>query len=289
VTSRLSVENELRGISARPKKWFGQNFLTDVSFCHRIADHITVEAGDRIVEIGPGLGLLTGALLERGYPVCAIEVDKDLSENLEKKLQKRYPKLLDIISANVFRVIDEGSIKDSDIIVSNLPFNISSSIMGKLLDSTDLRRGKSNFKKAVIMFQREFTERLVAPSGGKDYGRISVMFQVKMDWEVLFNVPRDRFYPVPKVDATVISFGPRRQPNKVPLDDRVFSSLVALMFRNRRKKIKNSLRNGSIGPEIPDNTVIEVLERRGIGDMRPEELEPGEFVDISNDLISGIG
>jgi 16S rRNA (adenine1518-N6/adenine1519-N6)-dimethyltransferase len=138
------------------------------------------------------------------------------------------------------------------------------------------------------MFQKEFTQRLVALKGGKDYGKISVMFQIKMDHELLFNVPKDRFYPVPKVDATVISFEPKSGPDKVPDDDRVFRSLVGLLFLNRRKKIRNSLRGGSIGPDIPDDVVMEVLNRKGFGDLRPEELEPGDFVDLSNDLIARI-
>ena len=280
-----SIKEELGSFSKRPKKTFGQNFLRDIDICQRIVGNVPLGTGSLVTEIGPGLGILTQCLLERGYKVRALEIDNELVGHLQDKFSYAIGKELEIVHSEAVSTLKNDDPSISPYIVSNLPYNISSYLMGYLLDSVNLKTGASGFQGAIIMFQKEFGERLTASEGGKDYGKISVMFNLKMDHEVLFKIPKEKFYPQPKVDGIVIKFSPKKDPVVIPDDDRFLRNLVNGAFMNRRKKLKNSILPGSLGTEISEEDILSVLDRNGLQNERPERVSPEQFVDIANQLL----
>ncbi|MGA1819537.1 MAG: 16S rRNA (adenine(1518)-N(6)/adenine(1519)-N(6))-dimethyltransferase RsmA [Thermoplasmatota archaeon] len=280
--SSFNINSELRSFSKRPLKRHGQNFLKDVSVCKQIVKNIRIENGSRVVEIGPGLGILTNELLQAGFRVKAVEIDADLVDYLQNRFENVEKDRIEIVNQDAVRLIREGGLGDNPYIVSNLPYNISSSLMGELLDSIDLSKGTRGFSEAIIMFQREFGERLVAGPGSKTYGKISAMFSLKMEHEVLFKVSRTKFFPQPKVDGIVLRFRPNREPSCIPSDDSVLRKVLTVAFINRRKMLRNSLNPHSIDVDISDDEMLGILESRGISDRRPETLGPCDFVELSN-------
>ncbi len=286
VGQKESIIRELMALSTSPKKHFGQNFLTDVETCRQIIRNIPLNKGEQVIEIGPGLGILTEQLLISGYLVKAIEIDPDMIDHLRGKLCKKYPGKLEMINEDILKFINSGNIGPEDVLISNLPYNISSNFMGHLLDSIDLENEEHIFKGAIIMFQSEFASRLISSPKTKEYGKISVMFQAKTEYRKIFDVHRSKFYPEPKVNGTIIYFNPKKVKGNIPKNDRVFRSIVTVLFLNRRKKIKNSLTSSSIGLNIPDENIKTYLLEIGISDRRPEELTPAEFIDLTNGLIA---
>jgi 16S rRNA (adenine1518-N6/adenine1519-N6)-dimethyltransferase len=228
---------------------------------------------------------LTRELIEKGFRVRAIELDQDLSDHLQMKFKDIMGTSLEVENIDAIKILKNEGDDIDRFIVSNLPYNISSSLMGFLLDSVDMVQGTTGFKGAIIMFQKEFGERLTASHGGKDYGRISVMFQLKMEHEVLFTVPRDRFYPPPKVDGMVIRFWPREKVEDEIRDERTLKDTIHAAFLNRRKKLRNSLHGNIFHAHIDEGTIIKVLEEMNIADERPERLSPEKFVELSNALF----
>ena len=279
------ISDVLPEISKRPSKKHGQNFLNDPSICKRIAEEVNLDPGSEVLEIGPGLGILTVALLKAGYRVKALEIDPNLVELLRSKYFSEYGELLEIIEVDALRYLSEKDSTTIDCIVSNLPYNISSSFMGHLLDSVKISGGKERFSQAIIMFQKEFGERLVARFENKKYGKISVMFQLKMDYDVLFKVPRKKFYPQPKVDGIVIKFRPKKAMTYTVRDENVLRNLVTVSFMNRRKMLKNSLNPRSLDLDISDGKIMEVLAIMDLSWKRPETVEPVGFVELSNRLV----
>ncbi|MBN1538747.1 MAG: ribosomal RNA small subunit methyltransferase A [Candidatus Thermoplasmatota archaeon] len=281
----LKVDDHLGTLVGRPKKRFGQNFLKDGAICQRIARNISASKGSLIVEIGPGLGDLTSEILKRGYRVKALEIDGDLLGYLKEKFRDKTTDVLELVQADAVKMIATGGLEGEPYLVSNLPYNISSSLMGELLDSTDLLHSKKCFSEAIFMFQKEFGERLVSRPGGKTYGKISVMFNIKMEHEVLFTVPKEKFHPQPKVDGIVIRFRPREEPKCIPLNDAVLRKLLTVIFMNRRKMIRNSLHPSSLDLERDEDTVLEIIDQMGLSERRPETVEPCDLVELSNRLI----
>jgi 16S rRNA (adenine1518-N6/adenine1519-N6)-dimethyltransferase len=134
------------------------------------------------------------------------------------------------------------------------------------------------------MYQEEFAHRLTSGHGSKKYGRITVMFRSKMDHRHIIDVPRNSFYPQPKVDASVIEFHPRYEHEIVPLDEGLYSKLVHVVFLNRRKKMKNSVNPRSLGIELKMEDIRWILDDMDLSDSRPEELSPDIFISLSNRL-----
>ena len=281
----MSTDDQMKTLFRKPKKKFGQNFLKDISICRMMVQNISASKGSQIVEIGPGLGILTGEILKRGYKVKALEIDGDLVGFLREKFREEKDDVLELLQVDAVKLITMGGLEGEPYMVSNLPYNISSSLMGELLDSTDLLLSKKCFTEAVFMFQKEFGERLVSGPGRKTYGKISVMFNVKMEHEVLFTVPKEKFHPQPKVDGMVIRFRPKKDPQCIPMDDALLGRLLTVIFMNRRKMIRNSVQPSSLGLDIDEGSVLETIDLMGISERRPETIEPCEFVELSNRLI----
>ena len=213
-----------------PRKRFGQHFLTDRSIIDDIVRAIAPEAGQAMVEIGPGLGAMTQPLVERLGHLTVIELDRDLAVLLRKK------PVLSVIEADVLRVdfraladAAKGKIR----IVGNLPYNISTPILFHLLDVADVVHDQH------FMLQKEVIDRMVAKPSTSDYSRLSVMLQWRYAMENVLFVPPTSFDPPPRVDSAIVRMLPHPDPEAVNV--KLFSELVRTAFSQRRKLLRHSL------------------------------------------------
>jgi 16S rRNA (adenine1518-N6/adenine1519-N6)-dimethyltransferase len=247
----------------RARRRFGQHFLHDNRVLARIVDAIDPKPGERIVEIGPGRGALSRPLLERCGRLEAIEIDRDL-----------IPVLRGRCAGAGELVVHEGDVLEMDLseilgggaplrVCGNLPYNISTPLLFHLLES------RAVIADMHFMLQKEVVDRIVAPPGGKIYGRLTVMLAAACRAEALFHVGRGAFQPPPAVDSTVVRLLPHRSV-PFPLPDRArFARIVASAFSMRRKTLRNSLR-GLVTAAQFDAAGIDA-------NRRPETLAPAEF------------
>jgi len=246
-----------------------QHFLRDQRAIERIVALSDI-AGRRVLEIGPGEGVLTAALLRAGANVTAIELDPSLVEALEERFA-------DEIRAGQFILIHGDAVKVPypafEIVVANLPYSASSPITFRLLDI--------GFEQAVLMYQREFAERMAARVGTPECGRLSVMVQTYAEVKLCFNLPPGAFSPPPQVASTVVRLTPHEPPYYLA-DRQVYAAVVRELFSHRRKTVRNGLRGarGALGPENVDRTIAGLPEE--ILAMRPEELSLMLFAMIAN-------
>ena len=253
----------------RPKKALGQHFLTDMSVARRIADTLKEYVGMPVLEIGPGMGVLTQFLLEDGHNVAVVEIDTESVEFL----QEHFPALADKIFAEDFLRMNLDSLFDGEkfAVIGNYPYNISSQIFFRVLDVKD------RVPVCSGMLQREVAERLAAPPGNKARGILSVLLQAWYDVEYLFTVSEHVFNPPPKVKSGVIRLT-RNNVDSLGCDEALFKKVVKTTFGMRRKTLRNSLK--SIVPQgtLPDNEPMLAL--------RPEQLTVQQFVTLTN-LVKG--
>ena len=210
----------------RPRKRFGQHFLVDAGIIRAIVDAIDPQPGQPLVEIGPGLGALTGPLLARAGSLSVVEIDRDLTARLRRVAG------LTVIEADVLK-LDFATLGTGLRIVGNLPYNISTPILFHLLDTVGLVADQH------FMLQREVVQRMAAGPGGKDYGRLSVMLQWRYRIDDLFEVPPEAFDPPPRVHSAVVRMRPRSDAAVV--DAGLLSALVASAFSQRRKLLRHTL------------------------------------------------
>jgi len=254
----------------RARKRFGQHFLHDRSVIDRILRAIDPQAGDSLIEIGPGQGALTYPLLQRCDRLTAIELDRDLVPILEQKSQAFGQ--LEVINADILE-FELSSIAGVDKLrlVGNLPYNISTPLMFHLLESAHL------IDDMHFMVQKEVAQRIVANPGDSSYGRLSVMLQYRCQCQYLFDVAPASFSPPPRVDSAVIRLLPLDQPEHEIGDYASFAKIVLAAFGQRRKTILNSLKS--------------ILDRETIIDcdidpaMRAENLGIADFAKLSRALI----
>ena len=252
-------------MSIRPKKSLGQHFLTDTNMIHKIADAVEAGPGDRIIEIGPGTGTLTEALVERFEDVVAVEIDQRAVEVLEENFPD-----LKVIHMNVLEVdFEELSIgKEKTHVVGNLPYYITSQILFLLLENRTL------LADALLMMQKEVAERIVADIRTKDYGILSVQTQLMSTPEILFDVPRQVFNPQPNVDSAML----RLTFDKGPLacSDENLKTVVRTAFNQRRKKLSNALKPVVSKDNQPENFDF---------DKRAEAWEPSVYEKLTARLV----
>ncbi len=264
-----------RGLdSVKLKKKRGQYILKDEGVIYRQIDYAHPRDDETVLEIGPGLGALTFKLAETAKKVVAIENDPDLYSYLKG----RVPKNVQLVLADALKI----DFPKFDVAVSNLPYQISSPVTFKLL--------KYNFDRAVLMYQKEFVLRMIAKSEDKDYCRLSVNVYYHADCRLLEYVPREAFYPIPKVDSAIIELRPRKPPFSVR-DEELFFEIVRILFNNRRKKIKNSissfiLSNFNKKLEHDRSKLIEILDEIPYSDKRVEKLKPHQIGEIADALYS---
>lgn len=264
------VKAVLESIGKRPTKRLGQNFLLDDSIVSRSVGFAALNPKDTVLEIGPGLGNLTEAILKSGAKVVGVEQDPTFCKFLERRFGER----VRIVQADAVKAF----LPEFNKVVSNLPYQISSPITFKLLDI--------GFDVAVLMLQREFAERMIAKPGTDDYGRLSVGVYYRADCEIMLNVPRHAFWPQPKVDSCVVRLVPKPPPFKVK-DRQVFFDVTRAIFSHRRKKILNSLKVDPAVAPLVTSEIESSLEKLPYASRRAEELSPemiGELADALLDL-----
>jgi 16S rRNA (adenine1518-N6/adenine1519-N6)-dimethyltransferase len=254
----------------RPRKRFGQNFLRDQQVLDRIVNAAGLQEGDRILEIGPGAGALTNRLLATGLPVLAIEIDRDLGA----ALQDRADKNLAVVVGDALRMDWAELLSDPPYkMIANLPYNISSQILFRVLEHRRL------FQHLVLMFQKEVGERLIAQSGSREYGILSVLMQTWFRIDRIVKVPPRAFSPPPKVDSVVLGLDPLTEPRAELHDEDLFRRLVRGAFAQRRKTLRNSLLGVGWQAEQVDRAfaAADIDPRR-----RGETLTPEEFAGLAN-------
>ncbi len=246
------------------KKKLGQNFLTDKNIAKREVNYAEIKKDDVVLEIGPGNGILTTLLAEKAKKVIAIEIDNKLVDKLSKVL----PDNVDLIHADALKV-DFEKLTRFNKIVSNLPFQISSPITFKIL--------KYDFTCALLIYQKEFADRMIAIPDSKQYSRLSVGVYYKANCEVIETVSKTCFKPQPKVDSCIVKLIPRETPPFFINDETFFFELTKQLFNQRRKKIKNTL---SKIYKIKSEDVP-FLDNR-VEDLSPEQI--GKLCNILFDL-----
>lgn len=255
----------------KPKKSLGQHFLTDLSIARRIASTLDAYTGLPVVEVGPGMGVLTRQLIDAGHDVTVVEIDKEsigyLHDNFPELPGER------ILDADFLKFDLDKVVPDEEkiCVIGNYPYNISSQIFFHVLD----------YKDRVVccsgMLQREVAERLAAREGTRTRGILSVLLQLWYDVEYLFTVDENVFNPPPKVKSGVIRMT-RNSVTDPGCDTRLMKTVVKTSFGQRRKTLRNSLR-GLFPPGVP-------LPETPLLAMRPEQLSVAQFIELTNLVTS---
>ena len=256
----------------KPKKFLGQHFLKDLSIAQDIANTVEVCPELPILEVGPGMGVLTQFLLTKQRPVKVVELDFEsvayLKENFPS-LQSNNIIECDFLKMNLEEVFDGQPF----VLTGNYPYNISSQIFFKMLDYKNL------IPCCTGMIQKEVAERIAAAPGSKTYGILSVLIQAWYKVEYLFTVHEHVFNPPPKVKSAVIRMT-RNDVQTLGCDERLFKQIVKTTFNQRRKTLRNSIKP-ILGKDSP-------LYADPLFNKRPEQLSVQEFIDLTNRVTSAI-
>jgi 16S rRNA (adenine1518-N6/adenine1519-N6)-dimethyltransferase len=249
-----------------PRKRFAQHFLTDQAVIADIVAAIRPHANDAMVEIGPGLGALTTPLSAALHHLHVIEIDRDIIA----RLHRAYPPARLSVHAGDVLEFDFSALPRELRVVGNLPYNISTPLL------FHLARYAERIRDMHFMLQKEVVERMVAPPGGRDYGRLSVMLQYRFDMELLLEVAPDAFSPPPQVDSAVVRMRPRPPAQLTAATEAGLAQVVRRAFAQRRKTLRNSLAG-----------LLEAGDYAALGiapGLRAENLAVADFVAISNYL-----
>ena len=251
---------------AKAKKSFGQHFLVNEGAAQRIADSLSmIDMVPRVIEVGPGKGMLTKYLLEKNVHLKVVEADRDMVEHLAK----HYPQLeevihLDFLKLNMEKVFDG----EPFLLIGNYPYNISSQIIFKMLQYREL------IPEMVGMFQKEVSDRIIAPHGNKVYGVISVLTQAYYGGETIIKVQPGSFNPPPKVMSSVIRLV-RKDIEELDCDPSAFKAIVKISFNQRRKMLRNTLKG-----MVHDESVLQHDDFNN----RPDQLSLEDFTLITKYL-----
>ena len=256
----------------KAKKYLGQHFLKDEEVAKNIADTLTLEGYKNVLEIGPGMGVLTKYLIKKEINVNAMELDMESVIYLNKQYTS---KNLQIIPADFLKYDLTGFFNGKPYaIIGNFPYNISTQIVFKTLEWRD------QIPEFTGMFQKEVAKRICEKEGSKTYGIISVLVQVFYDAEYLFTVPPTVFNPPPKIDSGVLRLR-RKKDYTLPCDEKMLFKVVKTAFQQRRKTLRNSLKVFNISDKLKEDTIF---------GQRPEQLSVAEFIvltqKLENDAIS---
>ena len=250
--------------TVKPKKFLGQHFLTDLTVAERIADTLDEYKSLPVLEIGPGMGVLTQFLIQKGHDLKVVELDRDSVAYLGKN----FPDLKDrIIEADFLKLNLDDLFPGEFCVIGNYPYNISSQIFFKVLDYKD------RIPCCSGMIQKEVAQRMAASPGNKTYGILSVLMQAWYKIEYCFTVHENVFNPPPKVKSAVIKMT-RNDVKELDCDEKLFKRVVKTAFNQRRKTMRNSLKP-ILGKEC------EIFADK-IFDKRPEQLSVAQFIDLTN-------
>lgn len=251
--------------SVKPKKFLGQHFLTDLSVASRIADTVDACPDIPVLEVGPGMGVLTQYILKKNREFKVVEIDFESVPYL----QEHFPELGDNIIEGDFLQMDLAKVFDGHpfVLTGNYPYNISSQIFFKMVENKDL------IPCCTGMIQKEVAERMAAAPGSKTYGVLSVLIQAWYDVEYLFTVHENVFNPPPKVKSAVICLT-RNSKTSLGCDEKLFRRIVKTVFTMRRKMMRNGMKQilGKDHPMLADE----------IFTKRPEQLSVQDFIELTN-------
>lgn len=267
----LSQENTKGMKSVKPKKFLGQHFLKDLQIAKDIADTVDACPDLPVLEVGPGMGVLTQFLIPKGRPVKVVELDFESVAYLKEN----FPQLGDNIIEQDFLKMNLSELFDGNpfVLTGNYPYNISSQIFFKMLDYKNL------IPCCTGMIQKEVAERIAAAPGSKAYGILSILIQAWYHVEYLFTVHENVFNPPPKVKSAVIRMK-RNETMDLGCDEKLFKQIVKTTFNQRRKTLRNSIST------ILDKT--NPLSADPIFNKRPEQLSVKEFIDLTNRVEKAI-
>ncbi|MFD0761373.1 16S rRNA (adenine(1518)-N(6)/adenine(1519)-N(6))-dimethyltransferase RsmA [Lutibacter aestuarii] len=253
-------------MSVKAKKHLGQHFLKDELIAQQIANSLTENGYQKILEIGPGMGVLTKYLLKKPLTTYVVEIDTESVEYL----QTHYLNLTDrIISKDFLKINLEDFFGDEQLaIIGNFPYNISTQIVFKTLEN------RHQIPEFSGMFQKEVAQRIAEKEGSKTYGILSVLTQAFYDVEYLFTVPPTVFNPPPKVDSGVIRFI-RKKDFTLPVDEKLFFKVVKTAFQQRRKTLRNSLKTLNLSDSLREDSIFA---------KRPEQLSVNEFINLTSKI-----
>ncbi|WP_428741660.1 16S rRNA (adenine(1518)-N(6)/adenine(1519)-N(6))-dimethyltransferase RsmA [Tenacibaculum sp.] len=262
-------------MTVRAKKHLGQHFLTDENIAKKIADTLTEKGYDNVLEIGPGMGVLTKYLLEKKPKVTVMELDSESVTYLQETFPIEHIKL--DTSKEKFNIIEGDFLKKNFTetfnqqqvaIIGNFPYNISSQIVFKAIENREYVPEFSG------MFQKEVAQRIAEKEGSKTYGILSVLTQAFYDAEYLFTVPPSVFNPPPKVDSGVIRLI-RKENYTLPVDEKLFFRVVKTAFNQRRKMLRSSLKSFNLSDSLKEDPIFA---------MRPEQLSVQKFIELTQKI-----
>ena len=250
-------------MSVKAKKYLGQHFLKDENIAKKIADTLSLKGYDDVLEIGPGMGVLTKYLLDKDTTTHVVEIDTEsvyyLKNNYINLSDRIYEK--DFLRYD-FNLVFKGK---SFAIIGNFPYNISTQIVFKTLEMRD------QIPEFSGMFQKEVAQRICSKEGSKVYGILSVLTQAFYNAEYLFTVPPEVFNPPPKVDSGVLLLT-RKENYTLPCDEKLFFRVVKTGFQQRRKTLRNSLKVFNLSDNLKANTIF---------GQRPEQLSVDQFIELT--------
>ncbi len=266
----------------RPKKRLSQHFLQDTGIIHEIIAQAGFDESDHVFEIGAGLGALTLPLSKVVRHITAIEKDAQLADMLGKRLSHAGVDNVNLINDDIlafdFSKVIDLSLKKIKVI-GNLPYNISSPLLEKFIKNRNL------VSRAILMFQYEFARRLIAPPGNKEYGAMTVLIQYHASLTPLLDVPKEAFYPKPKVDSMVLELDLDSPHPRRTEDEETFKMVVKGAFAHRRKTLLNSLKGTLSSRSI--NEIVAALDRCAIDPTkRAENLDIDDFLCLTSQLTS---
>jgi len=253
-------------MSVRAKKHLGQHFLNDELIAQQIADSLIGKNYKNVLEIGPGMGVLTKYLLKKKFTTHVIEIDTESVEYLKA----HYLNLANrVIFKNFLKIeLTDYFGEDQVAIIGNFPYNISTQILFKTLEN------RHQIPEFTGMFQKEVAKRIAKKEGSKVYGIISVLTQAFYDVEYLFTVPPTVFNPPPKVDSGVIRLT-RKENYTLPVDEKLFYRVVKTAFQQRRKTLRNSLKTMNLSDNLREDVIFA---------KRPEQLSVQEFISLTSKI-----
>jgi 16S rRNA (adenine1518-N6/adenine1519-N6)-dimethyltransferase len=255
-----------RSGSVKAKKHLGQHFLHDEGIAERIGNTLSLRNYTHVLEIGPGMGVLTKYLMKKPLEIVAMDLDRDSVAYLEEHFSE---KNLSLIEADFLKFdLDTLFPGESFAITGNFPYNISSQIVFKTLEHRD------RIPEFTGMFQKEVAQRICEKEGNKTYGILSVLTQAFYDAEYLFTVKPGAFNPPPKVDSGVLRLT-RKTDYTLPCDEKLFFRTVKSAFQQRRKTLRNSLKTFNLSQKLKEDTIF---------DLRPEQLSVHEFIELAKKI-----
>ncbi|NUY80291.1 16S rRNA (adenine(1518)-N(6)/adenine(1519)-N(6))-dimethyltransferase RsmA [Flavobacterium sp. MAH-1] len=250
----------------KAKKHLGQHFLNDENIARKIAETLSGNGYSDVLEIGPGMGVLTKYLLEKDFTTYVIEIDHESVDYLNAHYPKLHGKIIskDFLKYNIKEVFEERQFA----IIGNFPYNISSQIVFRTLDF------RHQIPEFSGMFQKEVAERICEKKGSKTYGILSVLVQAFYEAEYLFTVSENVFTPPPKVKSGVLRLT-RKENYTLPCNEKLFFNVVKTAFNQRRKQLRNSLKSFGLSEKLRENPIF---------DLRPEQLDVAQFISVTQNI-----